>query len=73
MMGLLPPVGVSAMPAASKFVQELLLARKSDVPGFCNDVQTSSNTWFRALFQRIVYIVPQPWGMGPDIPVKPLW
>lgn len=29
------------------------------------DGKANSSAWFRALFQRIVYLVPPPWGMGP--------
>ncbi len=34
MMGLVPPMGVSAMPVAGEFGQDLLLARKYHVPSF---------------------------------------
>lgn len=33
-MGLVPPVGVPEMPVAGEFWQELLFAKKCDVPRF---------------------------------------
>jgi hemerythrin-like domain-containing protein len=27
---------------------------------------TTSNAWFRELYRRIVYLVPPPWGLGPE-------